>query len=75
MPIFGQNLIGYLKNHWTKHRLVCTHSNAFFMTIPNMFKTFNDSEFLKKIIRISEKFDVPVCHLHSPLTSEALVAY
>ena len=27
---------GNLKNHWTKHRLVCTHLDAFFMLIPNM---------------------------------------
>ncbi len=31
-----ENITGYLKNHWTKHRHVCTHSEAFFMPIPNM---------------------------------------
>ncbi len=28
--------IGYFKNHLTKHRLVCTHSHAFSMLIPNI---------------------------------------
>ena len=34
---FIQSLIsrGYLKNHWTNTRLVCTHLNAFFMLNPN----------------------------------------
>ena len=30
------SVTGYLKNHWTKHRLVCTHFDAFFILIPNM---------------------------------------
>ncbi len=42
-----ENIIGYLKNHWTKHRHVCTHFDAFSMLIPNMyiiFYTFKISE-------------------------------
>ena len=32
----SRNLRGYLKNHWTKYRLVCTQINAFFMLNPNI---------------------------------------
>ncbi len=43
-----QNITGYLKNHWTKHRLVCTYFDAFSMLIPNMSTTCDNSEhFLK----------------------------
>ncbi len=31
-----ENIISYLKNHWTKHRHVCTHCDAFSPLIPNM---------------------------------------
>ena len=30
---FSQSSSGYLKNHWTNTRLVCTHFNAFLMFI------------------------------------------
>ncbi len=47
---------GYLKNHWTKHRHVCTHFHAFSMTISNMSIMFNKSDklfflfnFMKKV--------------------------
>ncbi len=48
-----ENITGYLKNRWTKHRLVCTHFDAFFMLIPNMDMKCNISEifgnFMKKL--------------------------
>ena len=37
---FSQNTTGYLKNHWTNTRLVCTHLNAFLMLNSNMVMTF-----------------------------------
>ncbi len=43
-----EDIPGYLKNHWTKHGLVCTHFNAFCMWIPNMSTIFYDSELKKK---------------------------
>ncbi len=39
-----ENTTGYLKNHWTKHRLVCTHFNAFSMLILNMDAKCNNFE-------------------------------
>ena len=42
-----ENATGYLKNYWTKHRLVCIHVDPFAMLIPNMDKIFKNSEFLK----------------------------
>ena len=49
-----ENTTGYLKNHWTKHRLVCTHfDDAFSMLIPNMDTVFqnyqNYEHFLKNV--------------------------
>ncbi len=32
----NENSTGNFKNHWTKERLICTHSDAFSMPIPNM---------------------------------------
>ena len=46
-----ENITGYLKNHWTKHRLVCTHFNAFSMLIPNMGIFFNNSEFCEIVLK------------------------
>ena len=34
------NITGYLKNHWTISRLVCTHLDAFSMLIPSMDTKF-----------------------------------
>ncbi len=31
-----ESISDHFKNHWTKHRLVCAHFDAFFMLIPNM---------------------------------------
>ncbi len=45
------NSICYLKNHWSKHRLVCTHFDAFFILIPNMaMKSINFVIFFKILI-------------------------
>ncbi len=38
------NITAYLKNHWTKHRDVCTHFDAFSMLILNMDMKCNISE-------------------------------
>ena len=43
-----ENTIGYLKNHWTKHRLVCIHFDALSMPSPNMTIIFDISEFFEK---------------------------
>ena len=43
-------ITGYLKNLWAKHRLVCTHSDAFSMMIPNMDTKFNNSGHVLKIL-------------------------
>ncbi len=40
-----ENITGYLKNHWTKHRLVCIHCDAFFTLIPNIDMIHTISEF------------------------------
>ncbi len=54
-----ENHTGYLKNHWTKHRLVCIRSYAFSMLIPNMVIILNNSEmnfFLTKM-KVSIRLD------------------
>ena len=38
LQIFSENCKGYLKNHWSNTRLVCTHLNAFFMLNPYMVR-------------------------------------
>ncbi len=42
--VYNESTTGYLKNHWTNHRLVCTHYDAFSMLIPNMCTIVNKSE-------------------------------
>ncbi len=42
-----ENLTGYLKNRYTKHRLVCTHSEAFFMLILNIGMSISNFEFFE----------------------------
>ena len=39
LTILSQNWLGYLKNHWTNTRLVCTLLNAFFMLNPSTAMT------------------------------------
>ncbi len=46
-----KNALGYFKNHWTKHRLVCTHFDAFSMYISNMDTTVNFSEIFEIFIK------------------------
>ena len=53
-PLY-EKTIDYLKNHWTKHRLVCKHSDAFSIPIPNMGTILNNSEFFWKF---SEKMNM-----------------
>ncbi len=43
-----ENITGYLKNHWTKHRLACTHSDQFSKAIPNMTPKLNNFEIFEK---------------------------
>ena len=43
-----ENITSYLKNHWTKYRLVCTHFNAFSMLILNMDTIFYSSKIFGK---------------------------
>ncbi len=52
-PVFTKIPTGYLKNHWTKHMLVCTHFDAFCMLIPNMDIKFKNSEIFKNFVKIS----------------------
>ena len=40
----------YLKNHCTKHRLVCTHFDAFSMLIPNMGTKYISSEIFENFL-------------------------
>ncbi len=44
MRLVSENITSYLKNHWTKHRLICTHFDAFSMLIPNMYRISYKSE-------------------------------
>ncbi len=50
---------GYLDNYWTKHRHVCTHSDAYPMLIPNMGTVFNICGFFYTI------YETLRCCLHS----------
>ncbi len=43
------NITGYLKNHWTKHRHVCTHFAAFTMLILNM--DMNITEIFENVMK------------------------
>ena len=50
-----ENTTRYLKNHYTKHRLVCTHFDAFSMLMPDMEIIFNNSEIFKKKFKKKER--------------------
>ena len=39
----NENITGYLKNHWTKRGLACTHFDAFFMLISYLGTLINNS--------------------------------
>ncbi len=45
---FYENITLDFKNHCTKHRLACTHFDAFSMLIPNMDIKVNISEIFEK---------------------------
>ncbi len=45
---YVENITGYFKNHWTKHRHVCTHFDAFSMLMLNMGTSINNSEIFEK---------------------------
>ncbi len=38
-----ENITGYLKNHWTKHRLVCIYNDEFSMQLSDMGVIFYNS--------------------------------
>ena len=44
--VYGK-FIGYLKNHWVKHMLICIHSDAFEMLNSNMLTLFKTSSISK----------------------------
>ena len=57
-------IIGYLKNHWTKHRLVCTHFDAFSMLNPNMDMICDISEifeFFYETFYVSSPLNIHPC--------------
>ncbi len=56
-----ENITDYLKNHWTKHRLVRTHFDAFSILIPNMGIIFNNSDIFSPVFKFSRKTEVVVC--------------
>ena len=59
LKLVSRNSKGYLKNHCTNTRLVCTHLNAFFMLNPK--KAMNFENFWKS-------WTILTCHLHSTST-------
>ena len=44
--LVSENITGYIKNHWIKHKLVCTHFDPFSILIPNMSSLFDKMKFL-----------------------------
>ena len=46
-----ENITSFLKNHWTKHRQVCTHFDPFSMLITNMDIIFYNSEIFDNFLR------------------------
>ena len=49
LTMFLKTSWGYLKNHWTNTRLVCTHYNAIFMRDPNVGMKIWILTFLKNL--------------------------
>ncbi len=41
--VIGENITGYVKNRWNKHRLVCIHFDSFSMLFSNMSVIFYNS--------------------------------
>ena len=62
LKLFSPNSRGYLKNHCTNTRLVCTHQNAFFMLNLNMVMKIWISKIFEKV----DKFPPVVCTRHDP---------
>ena len=54
----------YVKNHWTKNQLDCTHSDAFFMLIHDMGTTLHALLFFNivfvKIEKTKNLFNAPI---------------
>ncbi len=44
--------IDYFKNHWTKHKLVCIHSDVFSILIPNLGISVKNSEVFENFMTI-----------------------
>ncbi len=57
--IFMKYITCYIKNHWTKYRLVCTNFDALSMLIPDMYTNCDISKIFEKNY---EKFDVARPH-------------
>ncbi len=56
--VYDENITGNLKNHWTKHRHICTNNDAFSMLVPNMEMKYNISDFVY-LFEKKEKLSVP----------------
>ena len=72
LPIFSQNCKGYLKNHWTNTRLVCTHLNAFSCKIQiyqqkcgsfSIFKSCQMSALIICMKKVNFDDNMKRCHL------------
>ena len=50
--MFSSNFEGYLKDHWTITRVVCTHLNEFLMLNSNMTSKIENFEFFWKSSKI-----------------------
>ncbi len=44
------HILGYLKNHWTQHRLVCAHIDAFYILLPNIGIILNNSGIFENLL-------------------------
>ncbi len=55
-----ENITSYLKNHWTIHRHVCIHFDAFSILIPNMDTKCYNSEIFQNFLKINWR-----CRLYS----------
>ncbi len=69
MPIY-ENTTDYLKNHWTKHRHVCSHVDALSMLIPNMGTISKNLEFFENFLKIFKVSSALKGHVHHLLYRE-----
>ncbi len=51
-----ENKKGFLKNHWTKHSHVCTHSDVISILIANMDAVLNNSVIFEHFLEFSNNF-------------------